>query len=141
MGPMLGLRPEQLQRWMDYDGVIAQQLPTLAALGVGPNSSAQPVVSPHEPSETAEHRMRGYMAGNCQHCHNPQYISIKDLRYTTPLAQTKLCEVIVPGDPASSVVYQKVSSRPGMPALGTAVVDPLAQELLGNWISGMTSCP
>jgi hypothetical protein len=141
MGPMLGLRPEQLQRWMDYDGVIAQQLPTLAALGVGPNSTTPPLVSPHEPSETAEHRMRGYMAGNCQHCHNPQYISIKDLRYTTPLAQTKLCEVIVPGDPASSVVYQKVTTRPGMPPLGTAAVDPLAQELLGNWISGMTSCP
>ncbi|HUS26992.1 MAG TPA: Ig-like domain-containing protein [Kofleriaceae bacterium] len=141
MGPMLGLRPEQLQRWNDYDGVIAPQLPTLAALGIGPNSSTQPLVSPHEPSETAEHRMRGYMAGNCQHCHNPQYISIKDLRYTTPLAQTKLCEVIVPGDPASSVVYQKVTSRPGMPALGTVVVDPLAQQLLGSWISGMTSCP
>jgi len=141
MGPMLGLRPEQLQRWNDYDGVIAQQLPTLAALGVGPSSSAQPLVSPHEPSETWEHRMRGYMAGNCQHCHNPQYISIKDLRFTTPLAQTRLCEVIVPGDPANSVVYQKVTSRPGMPALGSAVVDPLAQELLGNWISGMTSCP
>lgn len=141
MGPLLGLRPEQLQRWMDYDGVIAQQLPTLSALGVGPNSSAQPLVSPHEPSETWEHRMRGYMAANCQHCHNPQYISIKDLRYTTPLAQTKLCDVIVPGDPASSIVYQKVTTRPGMPPLGTAVVDPLAQQLLGNWISGMTSCP
>jgi hypothetical protein len=141
MGPMLGLRPEQLQRWMDYDGVIAPQLPTLAALGVGPDSSAQPLVSPHEPSETWEHRMRGYMAANCQHCHNPQYISIKDLRYTTPLSQTRLCEVIVPGDPANSIVYQKVSSRPGMPALGTVVVDPLAVQLLGNWISGMTSCP
>jgi hypothetical protein len=141
MGPILGLRPEQLQRWMDYDGVIAQQLPTLAALGVGPNSSTQPLVSPHEPSETPERRMRGYMAANCQHCHNPQYISIKDLRYTTPLSQTRLCEVIVPGDPSSSILYQKVTTRPGMPPLGTVVVDPLAQQLLGSWISGMSSCP
>jgi hypothetical protein len=141
MGPMLGLRPEQLQRWFDYGGVIAPQLPTLAAIGVGPASPAQPLIAPHEPTATSEQRMRGYMAANCQHCHNPQYISIKDLRYTTPLAQTKLCEVIVPGDPANSVVYQKVTSRPGMPPLGSVVVDPLAQQLLGDWISAMTSCP
>lgn len=141
MGPALGLRPEQLQRWNDYNGTIAPQLPTLAALGVGPASSAQPLISPHEPSATFEQRTRGYMAGNCQHCHNPQYINIKDLRYTTPLANTRLCEVIVPGDPSQSVVYQKVTSRPGMPPLGTALPDPLMAQILGGWISGMTSCP
>ncbi len=141
MGPILGLRPEQLQRNMDYDGKLAPQLPTLAAIGVGPASSITPIVSPHDPSETAERRMRGYMAANCQHCHNPQYINIKDLRYTTPLASTRLCEVITPGSPSQSRVYQLVSSRPGMPALGSLVVDPLARDTLGAWISGMTSCP
>jgi hypothetical protein len=85
--------------------------------------------------------MRGYMAANCSHCHNPANIAIKDLRYATPLAQTNLCEVIVPGSPADSIVYQLVTSRPGMPPLGTASVDPLAQDVLGTWISGMTSCP
>jgi len=49
--------------------------------------------------------------------------------------------VIVPGDPAHSVVFQKVSSRPGMPPLGTALVDPLAVSLIRDWISAMTSCP
>jgi len=140
-GPLLGLRPEQLARWYDYDGTIADQLATLVALGIGPASTPPAFTAPHDPSATAEQRMRGYMAANCSHCHNPQYISIKDLRFATPLAQTKLCEVIVPGSPADSVVYQKVTSRPGMPPLGTAAVDPLAQELLGTWISGMTSCP
>lgn len=140
-GPLLGLRPEQLQRWADYDGVIADQLPTLTQLGIGPASNAAPLVSPQDPSETVEHRMRGYMAANCAHCHNPDHVSIKDLRYTTPLASTRLCETIVPGSPASSVVYQKVSSRPGMPALGSAIVDPFAVALLGTWISQMTSCP
>jgi hypothetical protein len=81
------------------------------------------------------------MAANCAHCHNPDHVSIKDLRYTTPLASTRLCETIVPGSPASSVVYQKVSSRPGMPALGSAIVDPFAVALLGTWITQMTSCP
>ena len=140
-GPLLGLRAIQLQRWFDYDGVIADQLPTLAQLGIGPASAAPAMVSPHDPSETVEHRVRGYLAANCAHCHNPDHIAIKDLRYTTPLAATRLCDVIVPGDPAHSVVFQKVSSRPGMPPLGTALVDPLAVSLIRDWISAMTSCP
>jgi hypothetical protein len=140
-GPLLGLRPEQLARWNDYGGTIADQMATLAALDVGPSSTPPAYTSPYDPSATWEKRMRGYMHANCSHCHNPQYVNIKDLRYATPLANTKLCDVIVPGSPADSVVYQKVTSRPGMPPFGTAAVDPLAEQLLGNWITGMTSCP
>ena len=140
-GPLLGLRSPQLARWVDYDGHIADQLATLAHLGVGPGASATPFVSPHDASETWERRMRGYMAANCAHCHNPDHIAVHDLRYTTPLAQTNLCPDIVPGDPAASKTYQLVSSRPGMPPLGTLATDPLAIQTLGNWISGMQSCP
>lgn len=140
-GPLLGVRSEQLARWFDYDGVIADQLATLSALGIAPVSSAQPLPSPHDPGEPLARRVRGYLAGNCAHCHNPQYVGIRDLRFTTPLAQTRLCQSIVPGNPASSRVYQLVTSRPGMPALGTLAVDPLAEQLIGTWIAGMTSCP
>ena len=140
-GPLLGLRPEQLQRKYDYHGVIAEQLPTLAQLGVGPDSAATPLPSPYDPHETADRRVRGYMASNCAHCHNASYISIKDMRITTPLAQTRLCEVITPGSPTMSRLHDLVSSRPGMPALGTLVVDPLAVELVDTWITGMTTCP
>jgi hypothetical protein len=38
-------------------------------------------------------------------------------------------------------VYQLVTSRPGMPCLGTIAVDPLADQLFASWISSMTSCP
>jgi hypothetical protein len=140
-GPLLGLRAPQLARWFDYNGVIADQPATLAALGVGPAGAASPFASPHDPSETVERRMRGYMAANCAHCHNPEDVSIHDLRYPTPLAQTNLCPDITPGDPAGSTVYQLVSSRPGMPPLATLAVDPLAVQLLGTWIARMTSCP
>lgn len=141
MGPLLGVRSEQLARWNDYGGVIADQLATLSALGVSPTGSAAPFISPHEPGETPERRMRGYMAANCVHCHNSQNIAILDLRYTTPLAQTRFCNVVTPGSPATSRAYQLVTSRPGMPALGSLAVDPLAEQLLGTWITGMTSCP
>lgn len=140
-GPLLGVRSEQLARWFDYNGVIADQLATLSALGIAPVASAQPLPSIHDPGESLARRVRGYMAGNCAHCHNPQYLSIRDLRFTTPLAQTRLCQSITPGAPASSRVYQLVTSRPGMPALGTLAVDPLAGQVLGAWIAGMTSCP
>jgi hypothetical protein len=140
-GPLLGLRPEQLARWYDYGGAIADQPATLAALGVVTATPPPPFTAPHDPSATPERRMRGYMAANCSHCHNPQYLAIKDLRYATPLASTRLCEAITPGSPSQSVVYQRVTLRPGMPPLGTLAVDPLAQDLLGRWITGMTSCP
>ena len=140
-GPLLGVRAPQLARWFDYDGVIADQPRTLAALGVGPATNATPFISPHDPSATFEQRTRGYMAANCAHCHNPDHVAIHDLRYDTPLAQTNLCPDIVPGDAAASRVYQLVTSRPGMPPLGTLQVDPLAVQVLGAWIDGMTSCP
>ena len=140
-GPLLGLRAQQLTRWVDYGGKIADQLPTLAAITVGPGTAATPYVSPHDPAATDEQRTRGYMAANCAHCHNPANIAVKDLRYTTPLAATRLCESVVPGSPAQSVVYARVTQRPGMPPLGTLMVDPLAGEILGGWIAGMTSCP
>lgn len=142
MGPLLGVRPEQLARWYDYDGVIADQLQTLAALGVAPVASATPFISPHQPNETVEHRVRGYMAGNCMHCHNPLHPSVWDMRYTTPSAQMNLCRDIMPGSPATSPVYELVTRRPwGMPCIGSDEVDPLAKDLFASWIRAMTSCP
>jgi hypothetical protein len=140
-GPLLGLRAPQLARWFDYGGTIADQPATLASLAVAPASTAPVWIAVHDASATWAERARAYMATNCAHCHNPANIAIKDLRYTTPLAQTRLCEVIVPGSPEQSVVYSRVTSRPGMPPLGTLLVDPLADEVLARWITGMTSCP
>ncbi|MBA3395282.1 MAG: hypothetical protein H0T89_21720 [Deltaproteobacteria bacterium] len=140
-GPLLGLRAPQLARWADYDGVIADQLPTLVQLGLHTTTTANPFIATHDASASFEQRARSYMAANCAHCHNPNNIAVKDLRYTTPLGQTKLCTSITPGSPSSSDLYVRVTSRPGMPALGTLIVDPHADEILARWISGMTSCP
>ncbi|HTR56042.1 MAG TPA: hypothetical protein VMJ10_35440 [Kofleriaceae bacterium] len=141
-GPLLGVRAPELARWVDYGGTIADQLGTLANIGVvPPATSAAPFASPDDPSQTVELRVRGYMAANCAHCHNPSDVAVHDLRYTTPLAQTNLCPDITPGDPGASRVYELVSERPGMPPLGTLEPDPLAVSLLGEWIAQMTSCP
>ena len=140
-GPLLGLRGPQLARWFDYNGTIADQAATLAAIDVGPANTATPYPSTHDRGTSYEQRARAYMAANCAHCHNPNNIAIKDLRFTTPLGQTRLCEVIVPGSPSQSVLHQRVTSRPGMPPIGTLAADPHADLLLTRWISGMSSCP
>ena len=140
-GPLLGLRSPQLARFFDYGNAVGDQLATLSAIGVAPAASATPYTSAHDRGASYEQRARSYMAANCAHCHNPNNIAIKDLRYTTPLAQTRLCEVITPGAPQNSVVYARVTQRPGMPPLGTLAADPHADTLLYRWIAGMTSCP
>ena len=144
-GPLLGLRSGQLARRADFDGVMAEQLPTLAHLGViTPDAQAQvvPFASPHDALATPIERVRGYLAANCSHCHNPGgERATRDFRWETPLAQTNLCAVVTPGSPSTSLIYQRISSRPGMPPLATLQTDPLAVALVSQWISGISSCP
>jgi hypothetical protein len=86
--------------------------------------------------------VRGYLAANCAHCHNPSgTCPVFDARIDTPLAQTGLCSRIVPGDPDASLLYQLVSSRPGMPPIGTLQPDPQFVDLVRRWITQLPSCP
>lgn len=143
VGHVLGLRTGELARAIDYDGVAADQLATLAHAGVIDTAATTGAFAIyHDPSETVERRVRGYLQANCIDCHNPAGECPQlDLRWETPLASTHLCDLIVPGSPGSSVVYQKVSQRPGMPPLATLITDPTIVDLMSEWISGMTSCP
>ena len=145
VGPLLGLRAPQLGRWFDYGGVIAEQVATLEHLGVTPPSSGQTddaVAAPHDPAESDYRRVRGYLAANCAHCHNPGGEQpTRDLRWETDLAGTNLCGVVTPGDAAASIVHQRVSTRPGMPPLATLQVDPLIVDVLAAWIDAIATCP
>jgi cytochrome c553 len=147
-GPLLGLRTAQLARRFDYDGIIADQLETLASLGAIPAppgpSRAAPITSPHDTSAPLELRVRGYLAANCSHCHNPTgERPTRDFRWETPLERTLLCgpdAEVVAGDPASSVLVQRISARPGMPPLATLATDPLVIDIATRWIAGETNC-
>jgi cytochrome c553 len=147
-GPLLGLRTAQLARRFDYDGIIADQLETLASLGAIPappgQSRAAPFTSPHDTSAPLELRVRGYLAANCSHCHNPTgERPTRDFRWETPLERTLLCgpdAEVVAGDPASSVLVQRISARPGMPPLATLATDPLVIDIATRWIAGETNC-
>jgi hypothetical protein len=142
VGPLLGLRRNQLARELDYDGILDDQFRTLAHIGVLPQGSATPLPAPHDPRLSLETRVRGYLAANCSHCHNPNgERGAQDFRIDRPLSATGLCDLLIPGDPDASRIYQRVTSRPGMPPIGTLQTDPLIIDLVGRWISSMSSCP
>lgn len=145
-GTLLGLRTAQLARRFDYDGIIADQLETLTQLGAIPaqTGTLAPFTSPHDTSAPLELRVRGYLAANCSHCHNPTgERPTRDFRWETPLDRTMLCgpdPEVVAGDPASSVLVQRISARPGMPPLATLQTDPLAIDIATRWIARESNC-
>ena len=150
--------PEQLARWNDYGGTIADQMATLAALDVGPMSTPIAYTSPHDPSASWEKRMRGYMHANCSHCHNPKGAARTSGLHLDPHTPVSiaygLCkppvaagggtggrlEDIHPGSPEKSVLSYRVGSdKPGdmMPELGRTLVHREGLELLNRWIASL----
>jgi hypothetical protein len=119
---------------------------------------------PRIPARTPTERSAlGYLHGNCGHCHNrdgaeprlPLDLVLaqsthppgKDavgqllrtsLRYRRPGAE----RLLVPGDPAHSVLALRVSSSDAvtrMPPLGTTLVDQVGVELIHRWIGELPS--
>jgi hypothetical protein len=132
----LGLGPLQLGRFID-DGVITGEL-----------SSEPDTVTGRTPRERD---VLVYLEGNCTHCHNggtgpssafdlrhPDAIDAMICRPTT--GQTAEGYRIVPGDPASSILFLAVSGEgedpdiKPMPPLGVQHRDAEAIELLRAWI-------
>ncbi len=141
IGPLLGVRPDQLTRRFDYAGVLDDQPRVLGQLGLATFAvAAHP--APHDPRTPLEQRVRGYLSTNCAHCHNPAgERPQQDFRLQTPLASTGLCPLIAAGDPSGSRLYQRDTSRPGMPPIATDIVDPLVVDIEAQWIGSLTTCP
>ncbi|MCC6900807.1 MAG: hypothetical protein IT377_17645 [Polyangiaceae bacterium] len=104
----------------------------------------------------------GYLHGNCGHCHNDESFvgKLRPLRLKlrtdaktpeeTPVYKTALyaptlhptlntTQVIVPGSPGKSQLYQRMNVRglEGMPPLATEEVDSTAMTTIWKWISGL----
>jgi uncharacterized repeat protein (TIGR03806 family) len=146
---MLGVQTKQLLRRVDYGGIADDQLQALDRIGMFSTPLAglpgDPWTTPADATHTPDSRARGYLAANCSHCHNPAGVRpTRDMRWETALGSTMLCadNEIVPGDSASSVMWQRMNQRPGgMPLLATLIVDPYGLQVVGAWINGMTTCP
>jgi uncharacterized repeat protein (TIGR03806 family) len=139
------------------------QLSRLGGLGIFNPKTALPkkpdehrqLVNPYDRKLPLEARARSYLHANCAQCHveagggNAQI----DLEIATardkmrlvgviPLHDTfgiKDAQLIAPGDPERSILYQRMKRRgPGqMPPLATALVDDEAVSLIYDWIKAM----
>jgi hypothetical protein len=157
----LGPRLDQLARILDYDGIERSQLDALAELGMfdGPLPDVAPIADYTDEDAADEPRARAYLHANCGHCHRPGGWTPPDLdmdlRWTTPLAETRLCGIrpqysstfsaeyrVAPGEPSDSLVWLRVSSRGPwqMPPVATSIPDPHA-AVVRAWIEGLTDCP
>jgi hypothetical protein len=147
-GRVLGLQTGQLNRLHDYGSVVDNQLAALDAIGRFGDPLPDPpddlFVLP-EPTDDAlpiESRVRSYYHANCSHCHRPDgERPNQDFRYETALAGSGLCDLLTPGDSAASRLYQRDTSRPGMPPLASLIPDPWVVDNVASWIDGMATCP
>ncbi len=147
-GRVLGLQAIQLDRPVDYGGVIADQLDTLTGIGVLTGSSSTEDIarlpSSLDPSYDLESRSRAYYHTNCSHCHRPagERPTI-DFRFQTPLAADNICDKMTPGDGTGSLLYIRDATRGAgqMPPLATDLPDNYQLGTTDAWIDGMTTCP
>jgi uncharacterized repeat protein (TIGR03806 family) len=136
-----------------FDGAVTK-LPALPT--PYPSQAGSP-----DPSATVEERARSYLQANCAFCHRPDdfVFPFIDLRYGTTLADMQICNVtpgkgdvsgvqnanlLTPGDPGMSVLWLRMDTTEEsarMPRIARYVNDQKAIDLVGQWITGVTSCP
>jgi hypothetical protein len=153
VGRTLGLQTPQLNRSHDYGQTIDNELRAFDHIGLFgttfPKAPAAPferLPTPHDPSFPLAQRARAYFHANCAHCHNPAGECPQiDFRYDgTGLTQTNICNELVVGQPLSSELYVRDSSRNAgvqMPPLATLIPDARELPITASWISSLTACP
>ncbi len=163
-GVILGLTTRQLNGLYETpDGRPYGQLAALAGAGYvnlpGPPETLPAFPAPEDPDADLGGRVRALLDANCAMCHRPDGTANAriDLRATTPLADTGLCDVapqqgdlgladarlVAPGDPARSVLLARMNRRGAdqMPPLGSNRIDPHGTTLVGAWIQSLVGCP
>ncbi|MGE0610423.1 MAG: PQQ-dependent sugar dehydrogenase, partial [Pirellulales bacterium] len=158
---VLGLNTLQMNKDHDYGGTTANQLDTLQHLGLFTKplpdrvENLPKLADYRDASQPLDARARSYLHANCAHCHMKwgggnaefQLLATLDLKDTGTLltrpGQGPLgiadARIIVPGDPARSLVHHRMT-RLGlgrMPHIASTVVDQDAVELIGEWIQSL----
>jgi uncharacterized repeat protein (TIGR03806 family) len=166
-GGSLGLEIAQLNAVTQPAGGVARnQLGAWAALdlfegglGATPDRLAA-FPDPHDGAAPLEARARAYLHANCAGCHRPEVdmSGTVDLRFTTPLAQTKSCDqrptkgtqgfgvevrILAPGNPDLSMIVlrMRLEGAGRMPEVGTLAVDEQGARLVADWIRSLAACP
>jgi putative heme-binding domain-containing protein len=113
------------------------------------------VADPADTSLPLDVRARGYLHGNCAHCHSEHGGGAVPLRlsYFTPPDQMQAigvrpirgdfalssAAIIQPGDPHASTLYFRMAKfgRDRMPHIGSELPDETGLDLIERWIAGM----
>ncbi|MFO0636061.1 MAG: PQQ-dependent sugar dehydrogenase [Nannocystaceae bacterium] len=155
-GGPLGTHLDQLAR--DDAGGGAQLMRLVDHGLLEPPPATTPLADP-QGDAPLEQRARTYLSVNCSPCHREEGTGGRaalDLRLSQPLAQTGLCDpprageldldgalVITPGDPARSVLSQRLRATGDarMPPLGSVRIDEQGAALVDAWIESLATCP
>ena len=160
-GRVLGLELAQLAGEFTYpSGKTADQLATLEHIGLFTEALPEVTALP-SPTDTAEgttERARALLHANCAPCHQPGALGAgdHDLRYSTPFAETGLCDVepqngdlgvdgavlVAPGAPERSVLALRMAALDAnrMPSVGSEAVDEAGLAVVEAWILALESC-
>lgn len=159
----LGLVTLQMNRMVEREGSSVAQLDWLDGLGMFAAAPPAPdslpgFVDPMGGEGTLDERARGYLHGNCAHCHRPGGGASKSglvfLATETELAKVGVCKVpaaagpgtgghahdIEPGKPDESIVIFRMNSLDPeikMPELPNRVIDTQGVELVREWIAAL----
>ena len=160
-GFVLGFSPLQLDREVDYGGVIDNQLRALEHVGVFEGTlpalaaNRPRLVSPYDAKAPKEARLRSYLHVNCSTCHvqegggnSRMQLSLGgstgEMRLIDELpahSQFNIpgARLVAPGSPERSVLYYRVSRRgtDQMPPLGSTEVDRRGVNLIADWIRSL----
>ncbi len=157
---VLGAELAQLDREVSWRNRNLDQLQLWADLGyLGanvPDAWSTPAMALD--SGDLEHDARSYLHSNCSGCHRPGAGGRAriDLRYFTPLTNTRTCDVppelhdlgiaqpflIAPGVPERSVLLARMehSAEHRMPPVGVSRRDRQGLRLVSDWIQSLSSC-
>jgi uncharacterized repeat protein (TIGR03806 family) len=154
----LGVDTRQMNKDHDYGDAVANQLATLAHIGVFKEKLPKPIgelarlADYHDASQPLNDRARSYLHSNCAHCHRKWGGGNADfqLLHTLPLAETGTIDmppgqgtfeladpkILVPGDPQRSLIWHRMqlAGQGRMPHIASKKVDEEAVKLIGEWI-------
>ncbi|MEO8426729.1 MAG: PQQ-dependent sugar dehydrogenase [Verrucomicrobiota bacterium] len=156
-GYALGFNTAQLNRDMDYSGVITNQLLALSHAGYFDSKltslHALPALARSTDTNVSlEYRVRSYLHANCVQCHQPggSGSGYWDARITAPTRLASLIEslpanssgdpedrIVKPGSPDHSILLQRIAKLDArhMPPLATTQLNTEAIDLLSAWIT------
>jgi uncharacterized repeat protein (TIGR03806 family) len=159
-GFVLGLNARQMNRDQKFGSIVDNQLRTMDHIGV---FETQDRIDPKRletyPDWSSSKRRddltiaaRAYLDVNCAICHCPggEANNSLDMRFHTPLAETKLLgtppakgdlgpegsKILTAGDPKRSILLTRMKTRREgkMPPMASAVVDEEAVKTIEAWI-------